>query len=133
MFAILGTAAIFVVLVLVVLAHVYHNGVLSETSRLSSQLNQLLEEERRLEIAFESVICMTFIEQQARDVLGMSRPDYDQVIIIENLPSDRAEVVVSAEEEGALRGFASFLSSLLEYLWRGVSGFLSAVVEYFRR
>ncbi|MCL2408699.1 MAG: hypothetical protein FWC96_03690 [Oscillospiraceae bacterium] len=116
LFAIFGTVIIFVLLIFILLAHVYHTGVLTETGRLNSQMNELLEHERRLEIDFMSRINMVEIERRARDELGMSLPDEGQIIVLQSAtPQGRAEVIEAEYEESTWRGFGAFLSSLLEY------------------
>jgi hypothetical protein len=57
---------------------------------------------------------MKEVEQYARDVLGMSRPDAHQIIVVNSLPGDRAEVI-GVDERGSLREFGSFISSLIDY------------------
>jgi hypothetical protein len=99
----------------VVLAQISYNEIASETVRLNAQLTELKEQERKLEISFESVIDIKEVERYARDTLGMSRPDADQVAIIQSIPIDRAVIIDSEGEEGILSGLGSFLSSLLDY------------------
>jgi len=115
LFSIFGFVLVFALALFVVLAHVYHLGVTSETVRLNAQLAQLQEQSRRIEVEFERAIDLREIERIARDEFGMSRPDYDQVIIFQSTPQDRATVIENGEDESALRGFGSFLMSLLEY------------------
>ena len=113
--AIVGALAVFVLMIFLMLAHVYHTGMNTQTVRLNAQLNELTEQQRRLEIDFESAVDMGFIYRYARDVLGMSRPDGDQVFIVQSAPQDRAQVLYAGDDENGLRQFGSFLSSLLEY------------------
>jgi len=108
----LGSLFITTLMIFVVLAQISYNEAAAETVRLNSQLVELTDKHRRLEIAFESVIDMKEVERYARDVLGMSKPDSGQVTVIPSVPRDRAEVLVSAEESSA-QGFGSFLSSLM--------------------
>ena len=115
--AILGTGFATVLMVFVVLAQISYNEIAGETVRLNAQFRQLTEEQRRLEITFESVINMKEVERYARDVLGMSRPESDQIAVVQSNPADRAEII-DASEESVLRGFGSFISSLMEYFKR---------------
>jgi len=115
LFSVFGVVFVFVLAVFFVLAHVYHLGVSSETARLNAQLAQLQEQSRRLEVEFERTIDMREIERIARDEFGMSRPEYDQMLILHSAPQDRATVIENGEDDSALRGFGSFLLSLLEY------------------
>jgi len=114
LFAIVGSLFVAALMVFVVLAQISYIEAASETVRLNAQLSALAEQQKRLEIAFESVVCMKEIEQYARDVLGMSRPESYQMALIPNKASDRAEVL-STGETGTLRDFGSFMSSLLDY------------------
>ncbi|MDR0490737.1 MAG: hypothetical protein LBH28_05785 [Oscillospiraceae bacterium] len=115
LFSILGSIFAASLMVFVVLAQINYNEIASETARLSAQLESLTEQERRLEITFESVIDMKEVELYARDVLGMSKPDPNQISIIENSSQDKAEIIDRNDEEDALRDFGSFISSLFEY------------------
>jgi hypothetical protein len=60
---------------------------------------------------------MKEVEQYARDVLGMSKPDNYQMAVIQSAERDRAEVLAVADR-GALREFGSFISSLLDVVRR---------------
>jgi len=114
MFALFGSVFVGVLMVFVVLAQISYNEAASETIKLNSQLSMLADQQRTLAIAFESVICMNEVEQYARDVLGMSRPENYQMAVLPSAISDRAEVL-SAANAVSLRGLGSFLSSLTEY------------------
>ena len=117
LFAIFGTLLAGTLMIFVVLAQISYNEIAAESVRLNEQLAMLKEAETRLEITFESVIDMKEVERYARDVLGMSRPEADQVAVIHTVPDDRAEIVRN-EEEDPLREFGSFISSLLGYFRR---------------
>ena len=119
LFAVFGTLFAGVLMVFVVLAQISYNEIASEAVRLNSQMVELTEQRRKLEITFESVIDMKEVERYARDVLGMSRPEGDQVAILYVAPSDRVEVLGGGAEGGALKDFGAFISSLLEYFKRG--------------
>ena len=119
LFAVFGALLTGILMVFVILAQINYNEIASETVALNAQRSALLEQQRRLEISFESVIDMKEIEMYARDVLGMSRPEPDQVAIIYSVPEDKVEVFDSGDDSGSLREFGSFLSSLLEYFKRG--------------
>ena len=118
MFAILGALVVGLLMIFAVLAQVNYNEVANETVRLKAQLSSLEEQKRRLEITFEGVIDMKEVERYARDVLGMSKPESEQVAIIQTVQRDTAEIVGSRSGDGTLRGFGSFISSLAEYFKR---------------
>jgi len=118
LFAIFGALFAGVLMIFVVLAQISYNEIAAENVRLNAQHAMLLEQQRRLEITFESVIDMKEVERYAKDVLGMSRPDADHIAVVQTLPVDKIEMLGGAVEEDALREFGSFISSLLEYFRR---------------
>jgi len=114
LFAVFGSIIAAALMVFVMLAQISYNETAAETVRLNAQLQALTEKQKRLEITYESVIDLEEIERYARDVLGMAKPDTDQIVIIQYIPEDRAEVI-SEGAESELDGFAAFISSLMEY------------------
>ena len=118
LFAFFGSIFAAVLMVFVVLAQISYSEIAGETVRLKGQLDELLEQERRLEIEFESAIDMKEIERYARDALGMSKPVPDQIPIVLRMPVDSAEIIEDNSDEGLLSGLGSFMSSLLEYFKR---------------
>jgi len=114
LFAVVGSIAAAVLMVFVVLAQISLNEAAAETGKLNTQLQELTEHQRRLEITYESVIDMKEVERYAKDVLGMTIPDAGQIAIIRSVPDDRAEVI-GGDDESSLSGLGSFMSSLLEY------------------
>ena len=117
LFALFGFMFVIALMVFVLLAQINYSESAAETARLSAQLSELMEQHRRLEITFESVVSMKEIEQYARDVLGMSRPESYQIAVIQNAQGDRAEVL-SVGGAGSLQELGAFISSLFEYFRR---------------
>jgi len=115
LFAIFGSVFVFVLMVFVVLAYISYNETVSETAKLNAQLTALTEQQRKLEIQFESVLDLKEIEMYARDVLGMSKPESRQLSVVCGSTGDKAEVLSGAQGD-SWRDFGSFLKSLLEYL-----------------
>jgi len=113
-FAILGSVVITVMMIFVLLAQINYNEAVSEHARLSAQLSGLTEQQKKLEITFESVLDMKEVERYARDVLGMSKPESYQLAVVHSAASDKAEVLLTPEGD-SLRDFGSFISTLLEY------------------
>jgi len=113
-FAVLGALFVSVLMVFVVLAQVNFNETAAEAVRINNHLIDLAERHRALELAFESAIDMKEVERFARDELGMSRPDAEQIIIISTAPRDTATFIDHGEER-AIQGFGTFLRSLTEY------------------
>jgi len=115
--AVLGALIITILFIFVVLAQIQYNEIASETVRLTEQITRLTEQRRSLEIAFESIIDMKEVERFARDELGMSRPEKEQIIIIRRTRTDRAEVIADPET-GTIQRFGEFISSLMGYIKR---------------
>ena len=101
-------------MVFVVLAQINFNETAAESVRLNIHRNELNERYRALELAFESAVDIKEVERFARDELGMSRPDTEQIMIISTAPRDNAIVVNGADQRG-LQGFAAFIRSLTDY------------------
>ena len=112
--ALSGGVIAFFLMLFVVLGNVSYNELIHETVRLNAQRDELLDQNRRLEIEFMTRMTneMAEIERVARDELGMSEPDEDQIIIVRSNHRDRVEVIVHTNDDGVLRGFGSFLRSL---------------------
>ena len=117
LFAIFGTLFAGVLMVFVLLAQISFSEIAGEASRLNAQFAELTEQRRRLEVTFESVIDMKEVERYARDELGMSKPEADQIAVIHSLPVDRIETFDSGEE-APLKDLGTFISSLFEYFKR---------------
>ena len=115
LFALFGAVLAGVLMIFVVLAQISYAELAGERVRLNAQLEELTEQQRKLEIEFESAIDMKQIEREARDTLGMSKPESDQIAIVRSLPVDSAEIIKIEGTEGTLSGLGSFISSLLEY------------------
>jgi len=116
LFAIFGVLFIGILMVFVVLAQISYNEVASETVKLNAQFRELSEQQRRLEIAFESVIDMKEVERYARDTLGMAKPDSDQTVAFRLIAIDGAEIIRDINEGKSDEGFGAFLSSLFNRL-----------------
>ena len=116
LFAVFGAVLAGVLMIFVVLAQISYDEIAAETVKLNSQLNSLVEQERRLEIQFESVIDMKEIEMYAKDTLGMSKPETESVVLIRTMPIDHA-VIIAADSDGGgtMSDLGSFISSLFEY------------------
>jgi cell division protein FtsL len=114
LFAVFGSLFAAVLMVFVVLAQISYNEAAAETVRLNARLQALTEQQRRLEITYENVIDMNAIERYAEDVLGMSKPEADQIAIVKSMPYDRAEVI-DESDNSLLDGLGSFISSLMKY------------------
>ena len=115
LFAVFGTIFVGILMFFVVLAQINYNEIASETARLNSQFDALIEQERILEIDFENVIDIKEVERYAKDTLGMSKPDADQTAAVRGIALDSAEIIDTGEEDVPSGNLSSFLSSLLNY------------------
>ena len=113
-FAVLGALFVSVLMVFVVLAQINFNETAGETARINMQLSELAAKQKTLELAFESTIDIKEVERFARDELGMSRPETDQLVIISATPRDSA-MRFNNEQERGIQGFGTFLRSLTGY------------------
>jgi len=112
--SIAGALIVAVLMVFVVLAQINYLEAGRETVMLNSQLAELTETHRMLELAFVSAIDIREVERVARDELGMSRPDAAQVVLLNSAVADSA-VVVDHYAEGNVQSFISYLISLVDY------------------
>ena len=114
LFAIIGFFVVSALMIFVMLAQVNYNEVLRETARLNTHLDILKEQQRVLSITFESVINMDEIERYAKDVLGMSKPEAEQVTLLRTLPEDKVEVIYDDTNVDRWREFSGFLTFLFD-------------------
>ena len=114
-FAVMGTIVAGVLMIFAVLAQISYNDIAAETVKLDKQFEELTEQEKMLAIQFENVIDMKEVERYARDVLGMSKPDVEQVAVIQAPRLDKAEIIRSDGESSSMDGFGAFISSLMEH------------------
>jgi len=114
MLSIAGALIVAVLMVFVVLAQINYLEAGRETVMLNSQLVELTETHRMLELAFVSAIDIREVERVARDELGMSRPDATQVVLLSNTVTDSA-VVVNHYDDSNVQSFISYLASLVDY------------------
>jgi len=118
LFAIFGSVFVGILMIFTMLAQINYNEVASQAVDMDSQISALTEQQRKLEITFESVVDMKEVERYARDELGMSKPEAEQVTVIQGA-DDKAEIIDNNNDDNALRGFGSFISSLVGYFKQG--------------
>ena len=114
LFAIAGTIVVTALMIFVMLAQINLNELARETVKLTSQLESLQQQQRVLGIAFENAVDMKAIEQYAKDVLGMSKPEAEQVIMLHSVPADKAEIFEVSDSRNSLQEFGSFLTFLFD-------------------
>jgi len=114
--AVCGFVVVAVLLVLVLLAYVKLADAAFVTTELETQLAELTEEERRLQIAYEEAFDINEIEDYAVNVLGMVQPSASQINIVDISTADKAVVLDgSSGEDSPVSDFIVFIKSLLEY------------------
>ena len=112
--AVMGSMIAAVLLILVILAQISYIEVTRETSRVNSELRELSQQRRRLEIQYESVINMQDVERFARDVLGMTQPSGVTAAVVLGTAQDRAVIIENEQNEDRLADFGRFVSSLFD-------------------
>jgi cell division protein FtsL len=111
-----GFAVAAVLVVFVLLSHVRFAEVTNQSVELQKTLNQLNEQGRKLQIAYEDAFDVNQIERYATSQLGMSKPSENQLGTISATAQDKA-VVADSQDKAPRRGenMATFLASLLAY------------------
>ncbi len=116
LFAVAGFAVVAVLMVFVVLAHVRFNEISAETVALQAQMEELTEQERKLQITYEDIFDVNEVESYATNVLGMTKPGQDQIAVISAESQDKAVIVEnSGDGSDTNENMASFLASLVSY------------------
>jgi len=119
-FAILGGAAVCIMLLLVVLSHMQLAMVSQEIGRLDRQATNLRAEATELRISHEIAFGQEAVEAFAREELGMVDATWGQLVIVGSSSQDVAAVVHAPETRetgifthlmGLLREYLPFLSS----------------------
>ena len=115
-FAVVGFIAVAAMMFLALLANIKYTEVTNEILDLRTQLEELNEQEKKLIITYESVFDINEIEEYATTVLGMSKPDKDQIGTVRIHTEDKAVILETKNErEGFFSGLTAFLASLVEY------------------
>ncbi|SHH92830.1 Septum formation initiator [Sporobacter termitidis DSM 10068] len=116
LYAAAGFIVVAVLMVFVLLAHVRYAEVTNQTAQLQTQLTQLTEQERKLQITHENAFDVNQVEQYATHQLGMSKPLESQIGTISATAQDKA--VVADTQETSVKtseSMGTFLASLLAY------------------
>lgn len=119
--AVIGTIAVLVVLVLLLLSYVQMTMISSETVGLNEQIAQLEEENTQLSIQYESTFDLTEIERYAVAELGMVKANNAQIHQLNSQEEDHAVILgEAATEEESLSIFDR------------IELFFYSIVEFFR-
>ena len=114
--SIIGVAFAAVMIVIMLLAQARLTAVCSEAVQLTSQIEELESEQKRLRIAFESAFNLTEVESYAVHRLGMQKPGSDQIFCIQSAAHDKVEIFRPESHDGFLDRLGDFASSIKEYL-----------------
>ena len=93
--------------------------VKGENSKLSTQLGELDDEKRRLEIELEESTDLAQIEDYARNVLGMQPPESGQIVPIDTAGEDHGELISDSDDSEPDETTEDWISSLPEYFGLG--------------
>ncbi len=115
-FAIVGCAAVAVMLFMMISAFVRLYETTEDVSDLNSTLKELREQQAILTTQYESKIDLSRIETMAGSELGMSKPGSDQTVYVNLSEPDQAEVITPDRAETARTAWEAFRESLADLL-----------------
>ena len=118
-FAIVGMAAVVVLLAMVIYGYVQFYEASNRAGELREQLSALQEDTGKLRSAYESRINLAQIEQRAKE-LGMSQPSARQSVYL-NIPGADHTEIIQADDR-----------SFVEKAWDAITSSFSGILEYFR-
>ena len=116
LYAVVGFVIVAVMMIFVLLAHVRYAEVTNETVKLRTQMTQLNDQERKLQIAYANAFDATQVEQYATRQLGMTQPSESQLGTISVTAQDSAVVADTQQvTTPANESMGTFLASLVAY------------------
>ena len=116
LFGVIGTVAVAVVLVMVLMAYIQLAQVSSTTTQLKNSIADLEESGTMLRVRYESTFNLNEIETYAMNVLGMTKLDDSNTTVFEVEKADKAEILNPDDSaEGILSVVSRFLDSIGEY------------------
>ena len=86
-----------VLLTACIMGKIYFTQAAAETAELQQQLEELTEEQEKLEIQYESSIDLNEIEEYAETELGMQKPRSDQIRYVNGSAQDKAKIIESSK------------------------------------
>lgn len=114
--SVIGVAFAALMIVIMLLAQARLTAVCSEAVHLTSEIEDLEMEQRRLQIAFESAFNLNEVEQYAVKELGMQKPGSDQIFCIQSTAHDKVEIFRPEDNDGLLDRLGDFAGSFKGYL-----------------
>ena len=88
----------------------------SESAALETQLENLLTEQSKLKIAYESAFNYSEVEEYAVTNLGMQKPQADQICYIDTASPDRTEILCSSASDSFVDRVSDFLTGFTNLL-----------------
>lgn len=114
--AIIGSLAVVVLLVMMLLAQIQLVNVSNASAALESQISELKTEQGRLVAEYETVFNLKSVEEYAVDVLGMQEPDESQISYLTNVSPDDKAVIIPKDSTSVLSlGFEDLVASVKAY------------------
>lgn len=111
-FAIGGLFVAALMLVICLSAQIRLLDISTQSAKLESQLGDLLTEQTKLKIAYESAFNYSEVEEYATKTLGMQKPQADQICYIDTASPDRTEVLAAGMEDNFVDRISDFLTGI---------------------
>ncbi len=112
----LGTAAVVVLLVMVLLAQIRLVSISGDAVALEAQIAELETERDKLKVEYETIFNLKDVEEYATGVLGMQEPREDQIYYLTNISSADKCVIVTREQTDMFSlGVEDIIHSVKEY------------------
>jgi Septum formation initiator. len=110
-------ACVFAVLLAIVFSYMQLAQLTNENDQLRTTISDLESEEKALSAKKEQVYNLSFVEDYAKNVLGMVKLDKSQIVYVELQKGDRMVLAETPESRGAM-------------FWKDIVRSFSAVMEY---
>lgn len=116
---VLGFAVAAIMLCLVLLSYVRLTELSVQAGEVANELTELQTTYTKLRVVYESTFDLEEIETYARDVLGMTTPEAEQINYVDFSTPDKAVILedtdVVDDAKGIVSGIRDFLVSITEY------------------
>lgn len=111
-------ACVFAVLLAIVFSYMQLSALTNQNDKLKTRIATLQSEENALSAKKEQLYNLTYVEQYAKDVLGMVKLDKSQIVYMELAGGDRMEVTQTSAGHGSAfwKNIVRSFSAVLEYL-----------------
>lgn len=109
---VLGSIVAAIILIASLAVRIELTKAIDENAQLKERLEELREENARLEIEYESLIDLPELEEYAKNVLGMQKPESERIIEIDVSTQDKSVILKDTNEIRSDK----LVSSILEYL-----------------